>query len=71
MRWESQEDILFEEYVELFCRYKEKYQMTSIPTSHREEGRPLGQWAYKIRKRKKEGELPREWEERLNEAGFL
>ncbi len=71
MRWESQEDILFEEYVELFCRYKEKYQMTSIPTSHREEGRPLGQWAFKIRKRKKEGELPREWEERLNEIGFL
>ncbi len=71
MRWESQNDILFEEYMELFLRYKEKHQTTSIPTNHREEGKPLGQWAFKIRKKKKEGILPKEIEERLNEVGFL
>ncbi len=71
MRWENQNDILFEEYVELFLRYKEKYQTTSIPTNYREEGKPLGQWASKMRKKKKEGKLPKEIEERLNEVGFL
>lgn len=62
--------VYFDEAVELFLEYRKEYKTQNIPKRKKYKGYKLGIWASQMRSKKKQGILPAEQIEKLNEINF-
>ena len=72
MVWKVIKNDRFDEYVEAFIRFKQKYGTCKIPGNYvDEEGLQLGEWSYREKRAYRAGKLPQYKIDRLNELGFI
>lgn len=62
--------VYFDEVLELFLEYRKEYNTQNIPKRKEYKGYKLGIWANQMRAKRKQGILPAEQIERLNEIDF-
>ena len=66
----KKKNVYFDEAVELFLEYRKEYNTQNIPKRKEYKGYKLGIWANQMRAKRKQGILPAEQIERLNEIDF-
>lgn len=68
--WESESDENFSRWVHLLREYKNRYGHCRVPSKYTSGGKALGNWCHSVRKQYRNGRLPEERIEILNQIGF-
>lgn len=61
----------WDDFVPLLLKYKERNGDCLVPTKHEEEGKKLGKWVAKMRRRRRLGKLDPSEEKKLSEIGMI